>query len=109
MTIIHESRYAWNYYPFEQEKKWEEKKRPYEDRLLEVEHGTFSPLVFSTSGGMGPITTTVYKRIATIIAEKHQQAYSRTLFLIGCKLSFSVLRSDGASENHGHCISNQLA
>ena len=42
---------------------------------------------------MGPIATVVYKRIATLIAEKRDQPYSRTLFWIRCKLSFSLLRS----------------
>lgn len=71
----------------------QEKKRAYEERVREVEHGTFSPLVFSTSGGMGPIATVVYRRIASLIAEKQQQPYSRTLFWLRCKLSFSLLRS----------------
>ena len=30
-----------------------EKKRSYRQRILEVEHGTFTPLVFSVHGGMG--------------------------------------------------------
>ena len=71
----------------------QEKKRAYEERVREVEHGSFSPLVFSTSGGMGPIATVVYKRIATLIAERRDQPYSRTLFWVRCKLSFSLLRS----------------
>ena len=29
-----------------------EKKRLYNSRVIEVEHGTFTPLVFSTTGGM---------------------------------------------------------
>lgn len=33
----------------------QEKKRAYDERIREVEHGTFSPSVFSTSGGMAPI------------------------------------------------------
>ena len=28
-------------------------KRKYEERIREVEHGTFSPIVFSCTGGMG--------------------------------------------------------
>ena len=71
----------------------QEKKRAYEERVREVEHGSFSPLIFSTSGGMGPIATVVYKRIATFIAEKRDQPYSRALFWIRCKLSFSLLHS----------------
>ena len=30
-----------------------EKKRAYDQRVREIEHGSFSPLVFSTTGGMG--------------------------------------------------------
>ena len=30
-----------------------QKKRLYSRRLLEIEHGTFTPLVFTTTGGMG--------------------------------------------------------
>ena len=39
----------------------QEKKRAYEERVREVEHGSFAPLVFSISGGMGPIATTCTK------------------------------------------------
>eukprot|EP00731_Ephydatia_muelleri_P028772 Em0020g416a len=70
-----------------------DKKREYEERVREIEHESFSPLVFSTAGGMGPIATTVYKRIASLIADKRQEPYSTTLFWLRCKLSFSLLRS----------------
>jgi len=33
------------------------KKRMYDERVHEVERGTFSPLVFCCCGGMGPATT----------------------------------------------------
>ena len=42
---------------------------------------------------MGTTATTVYKRIAAMIAEKHSKPYSRTMHLIRCRLSFSLLRS----------------
>ena len=51
-------------------KNEQEKKRAYDQRIREVEHGSFSPLVFSTSGGMGPTANVVYKRIASMIAQK---------------------------------------
>ena len=38
-----------------------EKRRMYEERIREIEHGSFTPLVFSCSGGMGPLVTIVYK------------------------------------------------
>ena len=68
----------------------QEKKREYDQRVREVEHGSFSPLVFSTSGGMGPTANVVYKRIASMIAQKHDKTYSKTLH---CKLSYSLLCS----------------
>jgi len=36
------------------------KHRQYEERVREIEHGNFSPLVFSTSGGMGASTTVTF-------------------------------------------------
>ena len=70
-----------------------EKRRAYEQRILEVEHGTFTPLVLSTSGGWGPSATMVFKRLAGLISEKHGQPYSSTLNFIRCKISFSLIDS----------------
>ena len=39
----------------------QEKRRAYDQRVREIEHGCFSPLVFSTSGGMGPTAKVVYR------------------------------------------------
>ena len=54
-------------------KNEQEKRRQYDERIREIEHGSFSPLIFTTSGSMGPTAIVVYKRIATMIAEKKQQ------------------------------------
>ena len=70
-----------------------EKRRSYEERIREIEHGSFTPLVFSCSGGMGPLATLVYKRLASLISEKSSQTYSMTLYWLRCKLSFSLLRT----------------
>ena len=63
-----------------------EKKRAYDQRIREIEHGSFSPLVFSTTGSMGMTATVVYKRLASLIAEK---PYSKTMQWIQCSLSYS--------------------
>ena len=68
-----------------------EKRRAYDERIREVEHGSFSPLVFSTAGGMGPTANVVYKRIASLIAEKHGKPYSKTINRMRCRLSYSLL------------------
>ena len=70
-----------------------EKRRSYDERVREVEHGSFSPLVFSAAGGMGATATTVYKRLSSMIAAKYDKPYSRTLHWTRCRLSFSLLRS----------------
>ena len=44
--------------------------------MREVEHRSFSPLVFSVSGGMGPTA----RRLAAMIAFKHSQSHSQTTF-----------------------------
>ena len=47
-----------------------EKKRVYKERVREVEHGTFSPLVFTTAGGLGPTAAAVYTRGSPLILLK---------------------------------------
>ena len=45
-----------------------EQKRQYGKRALDVEHASFTPLVFTTAGGMGREATAAYKRLASLIA-----------------------------------------
>ena len=80
--------------PLAQCYRWAEldKKRKYDERI-EVERGTFSPLVFSSSGGIGSSATVVYKRIATLIFEKRGHPYSHVLRWLRCHLCFSLLCS----------------
>ena len=70
-----------------------EKRRAHEERVREIEHGSFSPLVFSAAGGMGTIATGVYKRLASLLEEKQGRPYSSTLHWLRCRLNFSLLRS----------------
>ena len=69
------------------------KKRHYERRIREVEHSSFTPLVFSTTGGLGPAADSFYKRLASMLADKWKQPYSSTMGWLRCRLSFSLLRS----------------
>jgi hypothetical protein len=70
-----------------------EKKRHYGDRILQVEHGTFTPLVFSSNGGMGRETNEAIKRLACHIADSTGESYSSTMGLLRCRFSFTLLRS----------------
>ncbi len=46
------------------------KKRAYEQRVWEVKHGSFTPLVMSLTGGLGNATKVCYKRLALMLASK---------------------------------------
>ena len=50
-----------------------EKKRMYNDRIMNVEHGTFTPLVFSLNGIMSPECSQYHKYLAQKIAAKSEQ------------------------------------
>ena len=71
----------------------QEKKRQYDRRIREVEHSTFTPLVLSTTGGMGRAATTFYKRLAAMLSEKRDVPYSKMIGWIRCRMSFSLLRA----------------
>ena len=85
------------------------KKRAYEQRIREVEHATFSPLVLSATGGLAREATIFYKRLASMLASKWGQTYNSTLCWLRCRLAFSLLRSSiqairGAKSSRGHAI-----
>ena len=69
-----------------------EKKLLYNDRIIHTERGSFMPLVFSTTGGMGPECARMNKRLAELIAKKKGEAYSHVLRHIRTRLRFALLR-----------------
>ena len=69
------------------------KKREYGQRIREVERGVFTPLVLSTTGGMGREATTFYKLLADMIAQKRQHPYPVVMGWLRCRLSFASLRA----------------
>ena len=70
-----------------------EKRRKYEQRVREVEHASFVPLVLSCTGGAGPSATVFLKRLAAMLTEKHHSNYSMVIELLRVRLSFALLRS----------------
>ena len=69
------------------------KRRAYEQRVREIEHGSFTPVVFSATGGMVLAATTTYKRLASLLADKRKQEYSKTICWLRCAIIFSLVRS----------------
>ena len=70
-----------------------EKKKKYNERVLHIEHGTFTPLVFSTNGGMGDECAMFYKRLSALISEKRDVPYHEVSSFVRTKLSFSLLKA----------------
>ena len=70
-----------------------EKKRTYNERVIQVEKGSFTPIVFSTFGGMGPEAERFHKRLALLIAEKRNEPYSSVVNYIRTRLRFCLLKS----------------
>ena len=71
----------------------EDKKREYNERVLQVEHGTFTPLVIGTNGGMGVECQYFVRRLAELLSSKQMEQYAATVTWIRTKLAFEVIRS----------------
>ena len=70
-----------------------EKKRTYNQRIIDVEKATFVPLVFSTNGAMGKEAETFNKRLATLLSQKRNISYSDAMSFVRRKIRFSILRT----------------
>ena len=69
------------------------KKSEYQERVLQSEKASFTPLIFTTSGGMGPECTILYKRIAELTSSRKNEHYSSVMNYIRTRLRFAILRS----------------
>ena len=70
-----------------------EKKRQYSSRVLDIEHEIFTPLVFTTSGGMSQECLRYHSHLVELIALKKGEQYAKTISWIRAKTSFALLRS----------------
>ena len=70
-----------------------EKRRLYSRKVLDIEHGTFTPLVFTTTGGMGKECSRYHSRLAELIAIKKGKQYAKTMSWIRSRISFALLIS----------------
>ena len=75
------------------EKHEKEKKRQYNDRVMNIEHGTFTPLVFSVNGVMSKECSMFHRYLAQKFANKTNERYEKIIAIIKCMLSFMILRS----------------
>ena len=68
-------------------------KRLYSRRVLDLEHDSFTSLVFTTTGGMGKEWLRYHSRLAELIAAKKGEQYSQTISWIQTGTSFALFRS----------------
>ena len=70
-----------------------EKKNAYNQRVIKVEKATFTPLVFSTTGGMGEECTAFLKHLAEKISTKTGQRYCEVIAFIRRRIRFDLLKT----------------
>ena len=75
-------------------------------RIREIEHASFMPLVMSATGGLAYEATIFYKHLASLLSTKGD-SYAITLGWLRYRLSFSLLHSAisclrGAQLSSGH-------
>ena len=69
------------------------KKMACEQRIVEMNHSSFTPLAMSSTGGHGQAVTTLYIQIPRLLlATKGDQCYSTTMSQgVGCRSPFCAL------------------
>ena len=72
-----------------------EQKKTYNERILQIEHGSFTSLVMSVAGGMSRECKKFYSSLAEMICKKRKNNYNVTVTLIRGKISFSLIKSIG--------------
>jgi len=69
------------------------KMREYRERIRDVEHADFNPLVFTTMGAMAPQCQIVVKKLAEKLSEKQGTNRSVVTGWLRVRLSFALLRT----------------
>ena len=60
---------------------------------MEIEQGSFTPLVFTTTGGMADECIKYHSKLAELIAKKKGESCSNAISWIRAKVSLAVVRS----------------
>ena len=58
-----------------------------------VQKRSFLPLIFSTTGRMGPACRKFHKRVAELLSAKRGETYSQVMNFIRTRIRFSLLKS----------------
>ena len=82
-----------------------EKKRCYNRRVMEVEHGTFTPLIFTTIGVMSHECSIFHKSLAEKLSLKRDERYDNVKSFLRFKFSFFALKATLLCLRGSHSIS----
>ena len=66
--------------------------RQYSDRIVNIEHGSFTPLIFSTHGDYSQLTTRFIYQLAKLISQKRNICFSESKSWLNSKLNNFVAR-----------------
>ena len=72
------------------------KKKEYNERVIQVEHGSFTPIVLSAMGGFSVETSRFVSRLVEKVADKKDIETSVVANYIRSKISFELIRSQVA-------------
>jgi len=70
-----------------------EKKSKYKQRVIDVEMGSFTPLVFGTNGGMGKECKLFLSNLVEKRSRKNGESYASAISWLRTRISFEILRS----------------
>ena len=88
-----------------------EKRRAYGHRVIEIEHGSFTPLVFTSHGGCGWEADRFISELTFKLSEKRNISQSVVTNWVRTKLSFATIRAAilcirGSRNRRGEIISD---
>ena len=70
-----------------------DKKRKYNRRIIEIEQGHFTPLILSTSGGMGPGCAIFVKLLVKKIARKKNQYQADVMRVLRTEIRVAAFKA----------------
>ena len=83
----------------------------YEERIVQIEKGSFVPFIMSATGGLGPAANSFIQRVAQRIAAKRREPYSKIVCLLRNELAYCLaramitnLRASRTVRSHGYVL-----
>eukprot|EP00117_Sycon_ciliatum_P013925 scpid93969/ scgid2159/ len=67
------------------------KKSEYAERIINVDRGTFTPLIFTTAGCCAPECSRFIKRLCGLLSRGEKKKYAEMTTYARCRLAFAIL------------------